>query len=100
MPNPWIEFLKEHAKKTNTTYRNALSNPDLKAQYQQRKSNAVAVDAPTPVATVPVKRVSKKSVLQVPPEPQPLVPNPKPARVKKLKEIPPNNLSYDNIYYE
>ena len=95
MPNPWIEFLKDYSKKNNTTYRNALSNPELKAMYQQSKSKPVVQEIPV-METVKKVNKSKKSVLNI--EPQPLIPNPKPVRTKKLKEIPPNNLSYNNIY--
>lgn len=97
MPNPWIEFLKDYAKQNNTTYRNALSNPELKAKYQQHKSKPVVQQQQVPVLET-VKKVNKtkKSVLNI--EPQPLIPNPKPPRVKKLKEILSNNLSYNNIY--
>ena len=95
MPNPWIEFLKDYAKKNNTTYRNALSNPELKALYQQSKSKPVLQEVPV-METVKKINKSKNSVLNI--EPQPLIPNPKPVRGKKLKEIPANNLSYNNIY--
>lgn len=39
MTNRWIEFVKDFAKKNNTTYGCALSDPKLKEQYRAKYGN-------------------------------------------------------------
>lgn len=38
MANPWIEHIKEYARRNNMTYMCALSNPQAVAEYRAKKT--------------------------------------------------------------
>ena len=43
MPNPWVEHIKEFAKKTGKTYGCALSDPECKSSYKSKKEIPIKV---------------------------------------------------------
>jgi hypothetical protein len=43
MPNPWVEHIKEFAKKTGKTYGCALSDPECKSSYKSKKETPIKV---------------------------------------------------------
>ena len=39
MPNQWIDFIKDYAKKNNLSYSCAMSQPAAKQEYQEKYKN-------------------------------------------------------------
>jgi hypothetical protein len=71
--NPWVEHVREYARKKNMTYFCALSQPDCKTSYQKpkrapavRKYKKPAVTGREAYASMPTMEVYRKAKVIVP----------------------------------